>query len=144
MKKISKVLLIVIMILVVVGCSENNSSESGNSVTSKVLNSNTLESETDTTVDTIEDGYTAEMALEGVTNYCQETYGYNQTSSSMYLTMGEESENEYQVIFRSYTGAYVYFYIDKTTGATRMVETVPDLGVEEETGVINLNDYLNK
>ena len=62
----------------------------------------------------------------------------------MYVTMGEETETEYQVIFRSYTGAFVYFYVDKASGTTRMVESVPSLDVEEETGTINLSDYLEK
>ena len=51
---------------------------------------------------------------------------------------------EYQVEFRSYTGAFVYFYVDKTSGATRMVEYVPNLDVKNEVGTINLFDYLKK
>ena len=47
--------------------------------------------------------------------------------------MGEESDSTYQVVFRSYTGAYVHFYVDKTSGTTRIVEKVPSLNVEEET-----------
>ena len=62
----------------------------------------------------------------------------------MSLTMGEETESEYQVIFRSYTGAIVRFYVDKTSGTTRMVEHVPTLDVENEAGTINLFDYLEK
>ena len=44
----------------------------------------------------------------------------------------------------SYTGALVHFYVDKANGTTRMVESVPALGVEEEAGTINLFDYLEK
>ena len=58
--------------------------------------------------------------------------------------MGEESDSTYQVVFRSYTGAYVHFYVDKTSGTTRIVEKVPSLNVEEETGTINLLDYIEK
>ena len=46
------------------------------------------------------------------------------------------------VIFRSYTGTFVTFYVDKGTGAARIVESVPSLGVEEEVGTIDLHDYL--
>lgn len=60
----------------------------------------------------------------------------------MYVTLGEETDSEYQVIFRSYTGAFVYFYVDKASGNTRLVEYVPSLGIEEETGSINLFDFL--
>jgi hypothetical protein len=48
------------------------------------------------------------------------------------------------VVFRSYTGATVHFYVDKHTGVTRMVEKVPLLDIENETGRINLFDYLKK
>ena len=62
----------------------------------------------------------------------------------MYLTMGEETDSTYQVVFRSYTGAYVHFYVNKTSGTTKMVEKVPSLNVEEESGTIELFDYLEK
>ena len=58
--------------------------------------------------------------------------------------MGEENDSAYHVVFRSYTGALVHFYVDKANGTTRIVETVPALDVEEETGTINLFDYLDK
>ena len=58
--------------------------------------------------------------------------------------MGEETETEYQVVFRSYTGAFVHFFVDKTSGTTKMVEKVPDLNVEADAGTINLFDYLEK
>ena len=69
---------------------------------------------------------TAEMAYEGVNNYCHKT------------------PTEYQVVFRSYTGAKVYFHVDKKSGTTRIVEHAPVIDVEEETGTINLYDYLKK
>ena len=93
------------------------------------------------------DRITAEMAYEGVNNYCHSTYDWSvaeENPSIMYVTMGEETETEYQVIFRSYTGAFVFFYVDKASGTTRMVESVPSLDVEEEPGTINLSDYLEK
>jgi len=62
----------------------------------------------------------------------------------MSVEMGEETDSTYQVVFRSYTGALVLFYVDKVTGKTRMVEKVPLLDVENETGTMNLFDYLEK
>ena len=62
----------------------------------------------------------------------------------MFVQMGEETDSAYQVVFRSYTGAFVLFYVDKTSGTTRMVEKVPSLNVEEEAGVIDLFDYLEE
>ena len=90
---------------------------------------------------------TTEMAYEGVSNYCHREYDWSVAEDNpdmMYIQMGEETETEYQVVFRSYTGAFVYFYVDKTSGTTKMVEKVPSLGVEEESGTINLFDYIEK
>lgn len=90
---------------------------------------------------------TAEMAYEGVNNYCHSEYDWSiakDNPSIMNVEMGEEKESEYQVVFRSYTGALVYFYVDKAGGSTRMVEYVPTLNIESEAGTINLFDYLEK
>ena len=90
---------------------------------------------------------TAEMAYEGVNNYCHKEYDWSVAEDNpdmMYIQMDEETKTEYQVVFRSYTGAFVYFYVDKTTGTTKIVEKVPSLGVEEESGTINLFDYIEK
>ena len=87
------------------------------------------------------------MALEGVSNYCHETYDWSvaeENPSIMYVEMGEETDSAYQVVFRSYTGAFVYFYVEKTDGTTKMVEYVPTLDVKEEAGTINLFEYLKK
>lgn len=87
------------------------------------------------------------MAFEGVNNYCHSEYDWSMADdnpSMMSVTMGEETEAEYQVIFRSYTGSFVHFYVDKASGNTRMVEVVPLMRIEEETGTINLFDYLEK
>ena len=90
---------------------------------------------------------TADMAYEGVNNYCHSAYDWSAAKDNpdiMSVQMGEESDSAYQVVFRSYTGAFVHFYVDKTTGTTRMVEKVPSLHVEEDAGTIELFDYLEK
>ena len=88
---------------------------------------------------------TAEMAYEGVNNYCHSTYDWSSAktdSVTMYVTMGEETDSVYQVLFRSYTGALVYFYVDKESGSTKIVEHVPALDVTNEAGTIDLFDYI--
>ena len=90
---------------------------------------------------------TAEMALKGVSNYCHSAYDWSaaeENPSIMYVEMGEETDSAYQVVFRSYTGAFVYFNVNKTSGTTRMVEKVPSLNIEEDAGTIELFDYLEK
>ena len=90
---------------------------------------------------------TKEMAFEGVNNYCHKEYDWSVAKDNpdiMLVQIGEETDSAYQVVFRSYTGAFVHFYVDKISGTTRIVEKVPNLNVEEEAGTINLFDYLKK
>lgn len=90
---------------------------------------------------------TAEMALEGVSNYCHSAYDWSAAEENpdiMGLEMGEETDSAYHVVFRSYTGALVNFYVDKASGTTRMVEYVPALGRQEEAGTMNLFEYLKQ
>ena len=89
----------------------------------------------------------AEMAYEGISNYCHNTYDWSvaeENPSIMYVEMGEETDSAYQVIFRSYTGSFVNFYVDKASGTTRMEEYVPTLDVRNEAGTIDLFDYIKK
>ncbi len=90
---------------------------------------------------------TAEMAFEGVNNYCHSEYDWSRAEENpdvMYVALGDSTESEYKVIFRSYTGAIVNFYVDKASGKTRMVESVPALDVDTVTGTIDIYDYLGK
>ena len=87
------------------------------------------------------------MAFEGVNNYCHSHYDWSiaeENPDIMYVRMGEESDTAYQVIFRSYTGAFVYFTVDKASGMTSMKEVVPNLGVESDAGEFSLYDYLKE
>lgn len=90
---------------------------------------------------------TEEMAYEGVSNYCHNEYDWSiaeENPDIMAIEMGEETDSVYQVVFRSYTGALVYFYVDKASGSTEMVEYVPSLDIKNNAGIINLFDYLEK
>ena len=90
---------------------------------------------------------TAEMALEGVSNYCHSEYDWSMAKDNpdiIGLQMGEETDSAYQVVFRSYTGAFVNFYVNKKSGTTRMEEYVPTLDVKNEAGTIDIFDYLKK
>ena len=94
-----------------------------------------------------ENGITAEIVYEGVNNYCHTHYDWSiaeENPDIMYVRMGEESDTAYQVIFRSYTGAFVYFIVDKASGMTSMKEVVPNLDVESDAGEFSLYDYLNE
>ena len=91
------------------------------------------------------DSISARMAYEGVSNYCHSEFDWSpaqENPSIMYVALADSTDAEYKVVFRSYTGALVYFHVDKESGSTRMVEFVPALNLETEAGTINLRDYL--
>lgn len=112
---------------------------------SAVLSACKTENETASYPIASQNSISEEMAFEGVNNYCHSEYDWEVAKDNpeiMYVEMGEETETEYQVVFRSYTGSFVYFYVNKSNGTTRLVEYVPTLNVEEEAGSINIYDYL--
>ena len=130
MKYIAFTFFFVVLLL----CSCNNN---------KVNDTQSTDVQTEDTLRTI----TEEMAYEGVNNYCHKEYDWSVAKDNpdiMFVQMGEETDSAYQVVFRSYTGAFVHFYVDKTSGTTKIVEKVPNLNVEEEAGTINLFDYLDE
>ena len=97
--------------------------------------------------DTTKSEITAEIAYEGVNNYCHSEYDWSiakENRDIMYVQMGEETDSAYQVVFRSYTGAFVNFYVNKASGTTRMEEYVPALNVKSDAGTIDIFDYLDK
>ena len=99
----------------------------------------------DLIADALQQNITEETAYEGVSNYCHSAHDWSIAEDNpdiMYLEMGEETETEYQVIFRSYTGTFVYFHVDKSNGTTKLTEHVPSLGLEEDAGTIDIYDYL--
>lgn len=96
-------------------------------------------------VDSLNMNVTKEQAYEGVNNYCHSNYDWSvaeDNPSIMYLEMGEETEEEYMVIFHSYTGSIVYFNVDKRSGRVNMSEYVPALDATDQAGSFHLFDYL--
>ena len=67
-----------------------------------------------------------------------------ENSDIMYVQMGEETDSAYQVVFRSYIGTFVNFYVDKASGTTRMEEYVPTLNVKSGAETNDIFDYLDK
>ena len=143
MKHFYKFILPILIGMSFISCKDNAKSEMPQqSPTAETEAKDTVR--TDTTNAT-KPKITNEMALQGVSNYCHKSYDWSAAKdnpSIMYVEMGEETETEYQVNFRSYTGAFVYFHVDKATGKTRMVEHVPNLNITEEAGSIDLLEYL--
>lgn len=79
----------------------------------------------------------AELALSIIQNYCltQNPDLQEIVDAGEYQTYWEiESSDEQQVVilFRSYTGALVRYYIDRATGDTYVTEFVPGITAEEQ------------
>ncbi len=130
MKYIAFIFVFVALLL----CSCNNN---------KVNDTQSTDVQTEDTLRTI----TKEMAFEGVNNYCHKEYDWSVAKDNpdiMYVQMGKETDSAYQVVFRSYTGAFVNFYVNKTSGTTRMEEYVPTLDIRNEAGSIDIFDYLEQ
>ncbi len=102
----------------------------------------------------IEDGkkdgikLTAENTYEAVSNYCKKFFEWSpegaDPSTEVYLAKGDETDTEFNFTFRSYTGSFTDFHVNKATGETRVVERVPIVGIEEEKDPINIFDYIEK
>ena len=104
----------------------------------------TTEAEKETSA---ESALTADMAYEGVSRYCRIELGFRPDDAAAFdtgLTFEGETEEAYQIRFRSYTGAVITFYVDKGSGVTRMEEYVPALDITSEAGSFDLADYLNR
>lgn len=93
---------------------------------------------------------TDEQAVSAVRKYCFSTIPgledmANSGESPVYWDISSSSENETVVVFRSYTGALVHYYIDRVSGDTYVTEFVPGIMQEEQlTGEsLNLWDYID-
>ena len=91
-----------------------------------------------------ESAITGPMALKGVRNYCGSAYGLSTDdgqTADINLEIDDVTDSVYQLSYRSYTGAVVKFYVDRTTGLTRVTEYAPGLDVENDAGTFSILDY---
>ena len=68
----------------------------------------------------------------------------NSEGYSEYWDVSTNEDGKIVVLYRSYTGAQTYYYVDKTSGETYVTELVPGvIDEEQETGEkFNARDYL--
>ncbi len=89
----------------------------------------------------------SDIAYAGVNNYCHDNYDWSIAENNpevMYVKNGEETDTEYEVIFRSYTGAFLNFYVNKENGKTRIIENSPVSNETNELESINILDYIKE
>ena len=92
---------------------------------------------------------TEQQALDAIMKYC---YSENPDLESIveegeypvYWDASESSESEIVIVFRSYTGAIIRYYVDRSTGDTYVTEFVPGITDDEERTdeVFNVKDYM--
>ena len=104
---------------------------------------------TETTAAATQAALTNEQALTAITNYLYKEYGQDKPSGDApsYWNVDESQTDDKMVVvdWRSYTAAHVYFYIDRASGETYVMESEP--GKEEKVKTdrrFNARDYLNK
>ena len=97
-----------------------------------------------------ETGLTDDEALTAVRNYClaQNAELQSHVDADEYnVSWGVMSSEEDEIVvwFRSYTGAYKYFYIDPVSGDTYVTEFVPLMMDNEQMTdeKLNVRDYLD-
>lgn len=90
-----------------------------------------------------------EQLLSAVKNYCLKANPdleeiVNAGEYTVYWEITSNDGNEAVVLYRSYTAAENLFYINLTTGDTRVTENVPGItDGEQETDIsFNIKDYL--
>ena len=143
MKK-AKILLLFLLILGIAGCGAQKDEDDLFLESEEETTEATAQDQTDEKQTSIDDV----LALTAIKNYC---YINNPDLKSIedsgkapvYWNISSSDDSEIVVMFRSYTGAQIRYYIDRATGDTYVTEFVPGITeAEEKTDEsFNLKDY---
>ena len=88
-----------------------------------------------------------EQAVNAIRNYCctlnPDLESIAAEEYPVYWEIVSSDDSEIVVLYRSYTGAQVRYYIDRTTGSTNVTEFVPAIMDDEEPAdeSFNVRDY---
>ena len=146
MKK--KVVILLMMCMVLSGCTKNTEvtkidTDDGPTAVYKVSD----EAETEAVQN---ERITDDQAMTAIKNYCHKTNPdleniEKEGEYPVYWEVQSSDENEIVVMFRSYTGAQIRYYIDPVLGDTYVTEFVPQITNEEEKTdeEFNIRDYLD-
>ena len=95
------------------------------------------------------EGLSDDQALAAIARYCAALNPdleeiVNAGEYPAYWEIESSDAQQVVVLFRSYTGALVRYYVDRTTGDTRVTEFVPGITPEEMPSDESLNawDYV--
>lgn len=87
---------------------------------------------------------TDEMALDAIHDRCVLENPDNVELGGDHWIVESSDDNQVVVLFIAYTGAEIRYYIDRTTGDTRVTEFVSGIHDEEQESdeKFNVNDYI--
>ena len=129
------------------------SAETAQTTASAETEQTTAESETEQTTGSAEessaDALTEDQALAAVKNYCLQQNPELKTKAesdetAVYWNASANDDGRIVVLFRSYTGAQIRYYVDPVSGEAYVTELVPGIIDEEQRTEesLNVRDYL--
>lgn len=89
-----------------------------------------------------------DQTLAAIERFCREQNpdlnNMSQDEYSFYWELTSETEQEYVVTYRSYTGSFTYFHVNKATGEVMTMEYVPGITDGEVPGAeeFQIWDYI--
>lgn len=149
LKRLSVVLIALMLVLSMVACGkeETNNTTDNNRVVDDNKDDNSgddVDSDNDADAKITDD-----QALNAIKKYCFEKNPdlegmVNSGEYEIYWNVESSSETEIVVLYRSYTGAQVRYYINPTSGETYETEFMPGISSEEERTeeTFNVKDYI--
>lgn len=149
LKRLSVVLIALMLVLSMVACGkeETNNTTDNNRVVDDNKDDNSgddVDSDNDADAKITDD-----QALNAIKKYCFEKNPdlegmVNSGEYEIYWNVESSSETEIVVLYRSYTGAQVRYYINPTSGDTYETEFMPGISSEEERTeeTFNVKDYI--
>ncbi|MBR4758925.1 MAG: hypothetical protein IK078_02090 [Lachnospiraceae bacterium] len=142
MKRIVMIILTSLMVFGLTGCIKDDSTAiiEDEDDQAPVVTALSSEADEDADADVAEDKQARiddTQALTAIKNYCYINMpGLKDIEDSgkgtVYWDISSSDKNEIVVMFRSYTGAQVRYYIDSATGDTFVTESVPEISDEEK------------
>ena len=146
MKK--KICILLMLCTVLTGCTEKTDEAVKTEVNKEPAVQTEVIDETPA-ADTENDLISDDQAITAIKNYCHISNPdleniEKEGEYPVYWEVQSSDENEIVVLFRSYTGSQIRYYIDPVSGDTYVTEFVPGITSEEEKTdeELNVKDYM--
>lgn len=150
MKKFINLTTLVIMMCMIAtmtcGCSGNTGSDEtvAESIETEVVAVEETAAAENEVVVSVSDAITDEMALDAIMNRCCLENPEFASLGADHWVIVSSTDSQVVVLFTSYTGAEIRYYIDRATGDTSVTELVPGIIDEEQATdeTFNVRDHL--